>query len=352
MDKKEIIVDNNEQINDKDLDTSIKLDEVEIDNTNLPEESLNTQAPVEETIVYEDNKQSNIEEARQDFLKKYKLQGTLKWIVTILSLAIIIYAWVGLGSIVDSNGDAYSWTFPVQIGLVVFSLILVFGYSFIIKIWINKKMKKYFEIYYTNSNSYVLGDGVFENIQVSIDGKIDTAAFIENELFLDVVQVGSRNKIEFVYKNVPTLMIECAGQIKTKTRLTPIFVGKYFISPCNYTSDERIVIYIKGDERSIPPTDITHLIKVHDDKKYCIYSNNPNWNKFINTKIKRAINNIKVNKDLIDVAISIKKGQMFVCAGYDDSLMVLPLQQPYNPRGTNNLKKDIVKICDLIKECN
>ena len=59
-----------------------------------------------------------------------------------------------------------------------------------------------------------------------------------------------------------------------------------------------------------------------------------------------------MNKELVDLSISLQKGRVFVCMGYDDPLMVLPLQNQFDPKPTEIFKKDVVKVLKLIEEFN
>ena len=83
-----------------------------------------------------------------------------------------------------------------------------------------------------------------------------------------------------------------------------------------------------------------------------IWSNNKDWKKVITPAFKKLLGELKLNKVLIDVAVSIKEGQIFVLLGYDDPLMVLPLENPYNPHPYEGYKKDLAVAVKMIEEFN
>ncbi|MDD4154870.1 MAG: hypothetical protein PHT30_05645, partial [Bacilli bacterium] len=91
-----------------------------------------------------------------------------------------------------------------------------------------------------------------------------------------------------------------------------------------------------------------HLEVISDDNVMAIYSNNKEALKFVNKKVQSALKKIHTDDILVDVAIAIQKGKTFVCAGYDDILMVLPLEKPFNPKATRNYKDDLVDISEFI----
>ena len=91
---------------------------------------------------------------------------------------------------------------------------------------------------------------------------------------------------------------------------------------------------------------------MHDDNKYIVWSNNSKWESVVNTPFKKLISQVKLSNDLVDLAISITKGRMFIAMGYDDPLMVLPLEKPYNPNPVKTYKKDISVIAKFIELLN
>ena len=83
-----------------------------------------------------------------------------------------------------------------------------------------------------------------------------------------------------------------------------------------------------------------------------IYSNEEKQPAIINNQFKAAINKIITNNILVDVAISIQKGATYVALGYEDNLMVLPLQDKFNPIPLTQYKKDLVNVLDLVSLLN
>ena len=56
---------------------------------------------------------------------------------------------------------------------------------------------------------------------------------------------------------------------------------------------------------------------------------------------------IHTNKVLVDVAIAIKPGKTYFALGYEDSLMVLPMQKPFNPGPTQEYKQELELFLNL-----
>ena len=318
------------------------LKELEADKeVETPEEEKQVEAPVQvvsEPIEYETDNLKQIESAREIFLKQYKVQNIVKWLVSIVALGLIILGWLVFLPI-----SVY-----LTIGAVAVSLLLILLYNFFIKRYLNGKMKIYFDEFYKNTTEFVFEGKDYADVDFRVENKIEAVQFTENEIYKDVVQVGSRNLTTYKYRGMPISVCDAAGQTKSAKSLVPVFVGKYFMADNSYEGDEPIIVYLKGNDKALPPTNVAHLEVISDDSKMAIYSNNKEAAKFVNKKVQTLLRKINTDEILIDVAISIKKGKTFICAGYDDILMVLPLEKPFNPKATRSYKNDLVNISEFI----
>ena len=294
-------------------------------------------APVE-VIDYETDNLKNIEAAREIFLKQYKVQNIVKWLVSIVSLGLIVLAWLVLLPI-----NLY-----LAIGTIGLSLLLILLYNFFIKRYLNGKMKIYFDAFYKNTTEFIFEGADYSDVEFKVENKIEPIQFTENNIYADVIQVGSRNLTTYKYKGLPISVCDAAGQTKSAKSLVPVFVGKYFMAENSYDQDEPIIVYLKGNEKALPPTNVAHHEVISDDNVLAIYSNNKEALKFVNKKVQTALKKIHTDDILVDVAVAIQKGKTFVCAGYDDILMVLPLEKPFNPKATRNYKDDLAVISEFI----
>ena len=314
-----------------------------------PEE--NSEVPNEPTnFTYDNEYLQKVEDNRIEFLKFYRKQGVLKWVIGLVALAIVIFAWVGLPNIFkDADGNQPKWVLPVMIVVVVVSLLLVFTYTFLTRRVVNKKMKVYFNDFYEETKNYVFDQEGFEDAKIQDPDKIAKVQFDENLMYANVSEIGSRGLTEFKYHGDLMMICDCAAQVRGEKRIMPVFVGKYLVGPAAY-KDDPIFIYIKGDHRALPPTNLEGIKIVHDDKHLVSYSNNKDWAKTINSKVMKSLNGIKPDKFLIDVAISLNNGKVYMCLGFDDPLMVLPLENPFNPNPFISYKEDLAKFAKLAEE--
>ena len=343
---KEVVEENLEEVPAQENEEEIA-PEVVVREDGVADPVLNrNEAP--EDLSYDSEPLAHIEEERKVFLSKYKKQNSLKWVVSLLALAAVITIWIVIPNVAGKE----SWSMPVMISSIVGILALLLLYTFWIRRSLNTKMRAYFQVFYEESNKFVFDQEGFANVEAQSPDKISKEQFTDSELYKDIIEVGSRGLTAFEYNGVPAMVCDCAGQIKTEKRIAPAFVGKYLFAASNYDGDDPIIVYIKGDKRSLPPTNVEDKKAVHDDNKYIVWSNNSKWESVVNTPFKKLISQVKLSNDLVDLAISITKGRMFIAMGYDDPLMVLPLEKPYNPNPVKTYKKDIAVIAKFIELLN
>ena len=327
----------------KEIEVVKENNEIESKEEKVNEETVNEVEP----ITYSSDYLTNIEKARGEFLKIYRLQNTLKWVISLLSIAAVVFGCIFVPNLIGGTGGTVA-----MVSILVGALAITILYSVFSRKYMQKKMHAYFDYYYDNVNHFVFDGEQYKNITAKFPGKVEPQAFYDNNLYKDVIDVGSRGLTEFEYNSIPVAVVDCAAQIRREKRVVPVFVGKYLYAASNYQFDEPMYIYFKGDKRALPPTNLEGIKVVQDDKKMIIYTENKEWKKVLTAEVKKLLQDIEMNKELVDLSISLQKGRIFVCMGYDDPLMILPLQNQFDPRPTEIYKQDVVKVLKLIEEFN
>lgn len=287
-----------------------------------------------------------IEDNRLMFYDKYKFHNTLKFVVFLLCLGVII-ASIVVKSKLEDGGFSGLLLIPAVVALCG-----AYGYAIFVKKRIDKKMKAYFELYFNCVNEYALSEKGFSDIELQKPGKITLDEFNESLLYKNVVEAGSRGLTKFKYNQIEMDVVDCAGNIKDAKRIRPVFVGKMVRSKASYKGDKPVIVYLKGNDRALPPTNVSEIKLQEEDTKMVIYSDNKDYKKVLNSDVKKALNAIKTEEILVDVAVSIHNSKVFIMLGYDDPLMVLPLQSEFNPEPTEKYKTDIEAVAKLVEALN
>lgn len=287
-----------------------------------------------------------IEDTRKEFWKKYQLHNTLKFFVTVVCFLVILAAIILKNKL--PGGDK-SW---IVLVVAILALGLAYGYALYVRKKFDRKMKTYFELYFSSINAYAMSGKAFSDVELQKPGKITVEEFNECLLYKDVFEAGSRGLTTYKFNKVEMSVVDCAGNIKDAKRVRPVFVGKMVRAKAAYKGATPIIVYIKGNERALPPTNLEGIKAQEEDKKMVVYSNYKDYNKVLTGEVRKALEAIKTETVLVDVAISIYKGKVFIMMGYDDPLMVLPLQTTFNSKPTEKYKKDIEAVGKLVEALN
>ena len=317
-------------------------------------ENLVEQNVEEQEVVVKDNKYPHpslqkVEEERQVFWNSYKLHNTLKMVVMIICLAAIIVAFIVFPKVL---GDKPKLQTGLTITVAIVALAGTYGYSVFVRRKFDRKMKAYFDLYFRSVNEYVFGDKGFSEVELQIPGKITLDEFNECKLYKDVAEAGSRGLTNFKYNKIEASIVDCAGNVKAEKRMRPVFVGKMVRAKASYEGETPVFVYLKGNERALPPTNLEEVKNVLEDQKMVVHSDYKDWKKVLNSGVMKALAAIKVDKILVDVAISIYGGKVYIMMGYDDPLMVLPLQQEFDSKPTEIYKDNMACIGKLLEALN
>jgi len=304
------------------------------------------------TVEINDTNLKNIESERQKFFKVVKKQNIIKWASTCVSIGLLVFAWlyfIGNKKFESNPGIRYG----CGISLTVVAILIMFGYYFVIKRYNDKRMNEYLKVYYGALNAYVFGNERYKEVHGDIAAKIDYSEFTDSRAYKDVTQLSSRNVVSFLVDGkVKGKICDCAAQKSTVKRLEPLFIGKYLVADNTYTGNDEIIITLLGNSRSLPPNNLDILPKVSSNKRQVIYTNNKNYESVVNAKVRQSISQLVTNNVLVDCFITITKGKTYIGLGYDDCLMIVPLQQKFNPIPIECYKKDMQTIADIIVNLN
>jgi uncharacterized membrane protein (DUF485 family) len=306
----------------------------------VPTKNKGKEAPI--SYAYEDPDLEAIEASRLSFFKVYKHENLIKWIVTGVILLAILGTWLGV-----TFSSLKNTTTGTVITLVVVAVaIIALGvYSVFFRKKMDKAMKSYFNEYYSHNNHYVFGENV-KDVTGTVDDKLDSVVFNAAGLYKNVAKVGSRDCLHFTYKDKAIVFADAAGQVNGQKSLTTCFVGKFIAVP-NANEGAEIIIYLKGNKRALPPTTLENYEVLEDSKTMVVYGPK-DGKKILTHAVRQALASIDTDATLVDVAIAVRKGMTYIAMGYEDNLMVLPMDKPFNPAPTMELKKNLQQIFALI----
>lgn len=307
--------------------------------------------PIEEQFSneYDDPRLEKIEAARIVWHRAYKKMARIKFIVSIVILLAILTGWLVPTLVMKEAGMT-----PLFIGLgcAVVGIVglLVFGYFQ--RRHDRAGIQAYFQAYFDSVNDYTLSDLGATNIEGSVDSKITKEEFLEGGAFDAAASVGSRDNILFNYKGMDCAMAEAAAQVDAGKALQTIFVGKYLRTHNNVeVGREGLILYFMGNDRALPPKKLESLHLCENGSKYRVYGASAD-KRVLTKKVRDALAKIRTDKLLVDVTICIQSGRTYWYLGYEDDIMVLPNDKPFDPRFVKKYKEQIALILDAALELN
>ncbi len=309
-------------------------------------EELPDPFPEQASYVYTDDLLDNIEKARVAFYKEYKKINGIKIALSVVGLAIIILFWI-LPNALKWGGDNSVVPMVVSLSVAAGVLALLGVMSFFTRKANDKRVKAYFGVLYENLNQYIFSGIPAENIQGKVEDKISKDEFAACGMYPGASSIGSRDNITFTYHDMDCALADAAAQKEAGKAMQTVFVGKYLRTTNNFQGKEGgLVIYFRGNKRALPPEILPKLNLLEKNKFYKIYGD-PSDKKYLTPKIRSMLKEIHTNKVLVDVAIAIKPGKTYFALGYEDSLMVLPMQKPFNPGPTREYKEELATFLEL-----
>lgn len=320
----------------------IEADVVIEDEEEIPEEA-------QQNSEYDDPALSKIEEARALWIKDFKLHSRIR---TILSIVVIL-AMLGGGLLpiilIKNQGMV-----PVYIGLgvAIAGAVALLIYNTINRRRDQRKIAEYFDQFYGGVNEYVYPYLGVTNYEGGVVDKVSPEEFKAGGAFGQVASIGSRDNVTFEYQGMDCAIADAAAQKDNGKALETIFVGK-FLRTSNKVKvcEEGILIYFKGNDRALVPNTLEgrHAL---EKSKTCIIYGRPEDRNALTQKQKKAIRQIRTDSLLVDVTIVIKNEKTYWYLGYEDDIMVLPSQKPFDPSFVKRYRNQLQTILEAAKLLN
>lgn len=304
-----------------------------------------------DSYEYNDPRLESIEEARLAWYSGYKKKNRIKILIFAFLLMGMLVSWILPTTIMR---DAGLTPLVIALGICAGCLVILAVISTIFRKSQTKNINEYFRSYYHAVDDYVFDGLDIKNIEGDIDSKITLEEFKNMSVYSPVSTVGSRNNITFVYQGMSCALVDAAAEKDAGKALQTIFVGKFLRcdNKLDIKGDDGLVIYFKGSQKALPPEGLEKLAKLDEKKNYCVYGD-PADKKILTKAIKDELGKFRMTSLLCDVTIVIKCDRTFIGLGYDDPLMVLPSQKPFNPEYVTEFKgefKDYINFALMLNK--
>lgn len=350
-----------------------KYDEKEIQEKVEQEEALIEAEKAEEkseieTVIDENNKEweellkmdldekqkfvcEKIEKARSDYFTFSKKQKMISNIVSGLVLVLMVGAMVLVFTLGQQEGT--QWVSYLALGIMLATVIGTFVVNKVVKGKLGEHADDYIKILFENVDGYLYSGENFKDLAVKANGQIKDELFLDCRFYKNLKNTKSRNLVSVKYKDKDLAIADLAGNILVKNRLSPMFLGRFYDYSSSYDKEgKRITIQIKGGNLSRPIDDVDDLKLVEGNSTYAVYTDDDEWRKVLTQKVIKNITQLKIDKVLIDVVISIRKGKCSIGIDYVDDFMNIPVEKEFDFKNVKRAEHDLQKVLTIFDDLN
>ena len=319
------------------------------DNINQNEElEAEQKAPQEEQQPVEEKSFDQVvEDARRDLYKSYQTSRRISNIVMISVVAAICGA---MFLIIQQNNVmriiGYSLAGALVVGMILY-------YVFTHKNFPNKT-KAYVALVSKTINDEMFKNKAFSEIKSDPEEKLKMDDLVGDGIYAEANGINSRNVVRGVYRGHHFLYAEAAltRPSSRKQQNPPIFVGRYFSIPNDMKFDNRFVVVVKNLKEPLDlPNAVSDLVVLEEKEDFMVYGpEGANYRDVLDNKVISKIRKVKVEGHLLNMNIVFWAGHTAVYLSYDDAIMSVPFEKPFDKEGFEQSFADLLTIFSAITE--
>ena len=311
------------------------------DNINEKEELLENETveekPAEEAKTYD----VIIEDARQDLYKSY---AKSRKISNILMFAVVI-AICGIMFLIINNSQVLKIIGYSLAGALVVGMIL---YYVLTRKNLPNKVKGYVPLVMRTQNERMFSMPGFSEIKYDLEEKLAMDDLVGDGVYVEANNINSRNVVRGVFNGHHFLYGEAAltRPAQKKQQVPPLFVGRYISVPNQMKFDGRFIFSFKNPKQPLDlPNAISDLKVLEEKDDFVVYGpENANYHDVIDNKIIAQFKKLQIEGHLLNVNVVFWGGHTAVYLSYDDSILSVPFDKPFDKDGFEKSLDDLV-IC-------
>ena len=309
----------------------------------MSDENINETKPVE---VEEKSYDVVIEEARTTLFNSYKKSRTISNIIMFAVVAAIC----GIMFLIIQNNNVLKIVGYSLLGALLLGMIL---YYVLNHKRLPNRVKEYVPFVMKTLNEKTFSDDVFKGIEYS-DDKLQMDDLIGDGVYVEANGINSRNVVRGSYKEHHFLYAE-AALLRPSTRkqqVPPLFVGKYISMPNQLKFDGHFIFCFKNPKQPLDlPNATSDLVVLEEKDDFMVYGpEGANYHDVINNKAISQLRNLQIDNHLLNVNVVFWGGHTAVYLSYDDAVLSVPFEKPFDKKGFEKTIDDIHICLDAMAE--
>ena len=294
---------------------------------------------------------AEVEDKRLELFSAYQKSRKLSNIV----MGVVVLAVIGAMALILVNQDwskifGYSLAGTALVGMIIFSVLTKNRFP--------QKSRDYIRFVTTRIDQYVYSNTEFKDVKVDLNEKYMMAEFNLDKVFKATVDIGSRNIVRGLYCDkgfsCGELALYSSKTEGKKTMKVVAFIGKYIDVQNTLHFEDRYILSLQNTEKPTDvPTDIEDLVELHNENGFVVYGKEGSeYKKDIPTKYISAIKGLKLNEHLLGVSIVLWAGHTGIYLSYDDPVVALPFDKPFEEAPQNLFKENLLTVLEAQKLIN
>ena len=288
--------------------------------------------------------QAIVEEKRNELFKAYSKQRRIS---NILMFAILI-AIVGVMFLIMNNNQVlkivgYCCAGALLIGMVLYYVLSRKGFP--------NKTKEYM-----TTVTQLFRDRQFketyDDVRYDAEEKMAVADFTGDGVYKDITATNSRNVVRMDYKGHHVTYAEVAllRPAQKRQQVPPIFVGKYITMPNELEFEGRFVIAYKNPKQPYDlPNNVDDLVALEEKDDLVVYGpKDADFRKVLGGSFISDVRRFRIDNHLFNINIAIWGGHSAAYLSYDDGVMAIPFEKPFDYEGFEQSCKDVDAIVRLL----
>ena len=303
----------------------------------LLEEKQVEEKPAEEAKTYD----VVIEDARQDLYKAY---ATSRRTSNILMFAVVI-AICGIMFLIINNNQIMKIIGYSLAGALVLGMVL---YFILTRNKLPNKIKGYVPFVMKTLNEKMFSQQGFSEIKNDPEEKLQMDDLAGDGVYVEASGINSRNVVRGVYNGHHFLYGEAAliRPSNRKQQVPPLFVGRYLSMPNQMKFESRFIFNFKNPKQPLDlPNAISDLKVLEEKDDFVVYGlESANYHDVIDNKVLAQFKKLKIENHLLNVNVVFWGGHTAVYLSYDDPILSVPFDKPFDKDGFEASLEDLV-IC-------
>lgn len=330
---------------EKKIEVLIPPEELEKGEEEKVEENEDSEVEEVEELNVEDSERElskKVDEKREEFNKFAKKQKIYNYIATGILLVVLIVAFVI--ALTVGNQEGQSWVTLLVLGIAVVLLVASFVFTRLQRKKMEKIGNEYVQFVLTETNKEIYRGERFTDLNFALSND-EKESFNESRIFLNIKSFKAINVTTGKVNGNPFKVFDCAASVLIKNRPQPHFLGRMYVFDLKDVDPSlRAIFQIKGGEYSYPVDDIEDLQLIEGNNKYSFYISDEKVKTIFDGKVLSLIKKFKVDKNIIDVIVSLNNSKLFIGIDYADEFINVPTKESINLKNISKSKLDLEKV--------